>query len=126
MKEWLCIGGGAQDALDDVQLFDGISSFLYSITDHRIVESPNFQDPSVCQAWSNLEQAKSSLIISFTSQTKMPKWTSSKISPPSSTARKLIPDVCDIDSIGPEDLVEHIDAMACAAFSNVNEEVESQ
>jgi hypothetical protein len=123
IKEWVCVGGGAHDALDDVQLFDAVSSFLSSTTDHAVGESSNFQDPAVRQAWSNLEQARSSLASCFATQTKMPQRINAKLSSTSTRARNVIQDASDFDRISPEDFVAHLDAMACAAFSNVSEEV---
>jgi GTPase-activating protein BEM2 len=109
--------------LDDVQLFDAISSFLSSTTDHNVVPSPNFDDPAVRHAWGNLEQDRISLALVFTLQTKLPKRMVQKHPTSSSKARNVVQDISDIDRAGPEDLVEHLDSMACAAFSNVNEEV---
>ena len=35
MQEWLTIGGGAQDILDDVQLFNTVQSFLDTETEQQ-------------------------------------------------------------------------------------------
>jgi hypothetical protein len=126
MKEWLCLGGGAQDALDDVQLFNSLSSFLSSSVDHSIVGGQNSQDSAIIKAWCSLEDIRTSVSQSFTWQTRMPK----RVDPappvvPLKAQTFVQTNVPDIDRVGPENLVEHLDAMARAAFSNVSEEVVS-
>jgi len=128
IKEWLTLGGGAQDVLDDVQLFNGIRSFLDNHSDHVVYEAKNFKDADVRQAWASLADVKRSLCSSFTSQTLRPLTTRG---PPMSRgsvnrvrSRNLSTrEPPDIDRIEPEDFVDNLDGMACAAFSNVTEEV---
>src|SRR5580658_5264747 len=72
IKEWLCTGGGAQDALNDIHLYSAISSFLGSSTDHTVLESPNYHDSAAQQAWRALQTVKDAVISSFASQTRRP------------------------------------------------------
>lgn len=129
IKEWLTLGGGAQDVLDDPQLFIGIRSFLDNHSDHVVCEASNFEDANVRQAWATLTELRRSLSSSFISQTMRPLTTRS---PPARrrsvndagvrTRNLSIREPPDIDRIEPEDFVDNLDSMACAAFSNVTEE----
>lgn len=131
MKEWVSSGGGAQDALDDVQLFNAVQSFLGSPTDHAIHESANFEDSNVRQAWTTLVELKQSLSVSFISATKRPlaPGTDAPHKPAAvNTNGTRAPNISsreapDIDLIDAEHLVDNLDGMACAAFSNVTQEV---
>lgn len=130
IKEWLTLGGGAQDILDDGQLFNALRSFLESISDHVVYESENFQDPNVQHAWASLSDTKSSLHSSFITQTMRPPTPRGHPIPRGSLngntgrARNLsMREPPAIDRIEAEDFVDNLDGMACAAFSNVTEEV---
>ncbi|KAG5636991.1 hypothetical protein H0H81_006167 [Sphagnurus paluster] len=129
MKEWLTLGGGAQDVLDDAHLFHAFQSFLDSPSDHVVYEAKNFADPNVQQSVSRLTEARRSLHSAFTSQTMRPL---SARGPPvrrgstnggGARARNLsMREPPDIDHIDAEDFVDNLDGMASAAFSNVTEE----
>ena len=121
IKEWLCTGGGAQDALDDINLFGAISSFLDSPTDHLVVDSPNYHEPAVRQAWRVFQQTKDALISSFASQTKRPKRFIYKR--PAPRGQQVGRDSFDFDSGDAEQLVEYLDGMAYTTFGHVTEEV---
>ncbi|TFK45164.1 hypothetical protein BDQ12DRAFT_50569 [Crucibulum laeve] len=129
MKEWITIGGGAQDILDDLQLYNAVRSFLTSESDHMVFKSENFEDESVRQAWATLTQAKSALHSAFLSQTMRP--TIPRVlhnARPNTTANGArtryvsTRDPPDLDRMDPEEFVDNLDGMACAAFSNVTEE----
>jgi hypothetical protein len=129
IKEWLTLGGGAQDVLDDPQLFNGIRSFLDNHSDHVVYEASNFEDVNVRQAWANLTEVKSSLLSSFISQTMRPLTTRappirrSSVNGAARSRNLSTREPPDVDRIEPEDFVDNLDSMACAAFSNVTEEV---
>lgn len=130
IKEWLTLGGGAQDILDDGQLFNALRSFLESTSDHVVYESENFQDPNVQHAWDSLSDTKSSLHSSFITQTMRPPTPRGHPIPRGSLngnpgrARNLsMREPPEIDRIDADDFVDNLDGMACAAFSNVTEEV---
>lgn len=130
MKEWLTLGGGAPDILDDPQLYSGIRSFLDSHSDHVVYQASNFESLNVRQAWDALAEAKRSLYSLFTSQTMRPLTTRG---PPirrgsvngaaMRTLNLSTREPPDIDRIEPEDFVDNLDGMACAALSNVTDEV---
>jgi hypothetical protein len=130
IKEWLALGGGAQDVLDDPQFYSAIRSFLDNHSDHAVYEASNFEDVNVRQAWATLTEVKRSLASSFISQTMRPLATRSppvrrrSVNNSGVRTRNLsIREPPDIDRIEPEDFVDNLDSMACAAFSNVTDEV---
>lgn len=128
MKEWLLQGGGAQDILDDPQLYKTVRSFLDDSVFHGVPASPAMDDLSVQQALTGCEQNLQSFASCFTAQTRRPTGRdhqSLKLPFGSSRSRQLGKEAPDIDRIDPEQLVEDLDAMTAAAFSNVNEEVRS-
>lgn len=123
MNEWVCQGGGAQDVLDDAQLFNVIRSFLDNDVTPAI---PTLDDSGVQQAWNAFEQSIKFLASSFTSQIMRPTCrdiSAFKLPIGNSKTCNLGRDPPDIDRIDPEQLVDNLDAMAAAAFSNVSEEV---
>lgn len=125
MGEWMLQGGGAQDVLDDVQLFNTVRSFLSNPSNH-LLQSSALDDPKVRQAWDVLQQSRDSFASSFNSQTMRPTSrdvSNTKLPISNSKARNLGKEPPDIDRISPEQLIENLDAMAAAAFSNVSEEV---
>ncbi|KAF8161574.1 hypothetical protein B0H34DRAFT_701542 [Crassisporium funariophilum] len=127
MKEWLTIGGGAQDILDDVQLFNAVQSFLESPADHLIVKSSMFDVPAVSQAWELVSEAKRQINATFVSQTKRPSISRGIHKRAQNNVRTRMRNVStrdppDLDRMDPEDFVENLDGMACAAFSNVTQE----
>ncbi|KAF8883269.1 hypothetical protein BD779DRAFT_1674611 [Infundibulicybe gibba] len=128
IKEWFTVGGGTQDIVDEIQLYGSIRSFLYEAADHSIFQAPNFTDPNVNQAWLSLQQTKNSLSLIFGSQTMRPPVSrpptlraTANINP-SRTRNLGAREPPDIDHISPEDLVDNLDGMACATFTNVTEE----
>ncbi|GLB37976.1 putative GTPase-activator protein for Rho-like GTPases [Lyophyllum shimeji] len=129
IKEWLSVGGGAQDVLDDVQLFNALQSFLDSPSDHIVYEAKNFSAPNVQQSFSRLTEARRTLRSSFISQTMRPLTTRGPAIPRSPvndggfrTRNLSMREPPDIDHVDAEDFVDNLDGMACAAFSNVTEE----
>lgn len=126
IKEWLDKGGGAQDALDDMQLYDALQTFLRNSTDHIVHRPSTFKDNAVNDAWSNLDSLRQSLLLDLSSQTMSP---STRVIPPA----KLFVSIPrpqsfggytpDIDNIDAEELLDNLDAIASAAFGSVTEEV---
>ncbi|KAF5374674.1 hypothetical protein D9615_008986 [Tricholomella constricta] len=129
IKEWLTLGGGAQDVLDDAQLFHALRSFLDSPSDHVVYEAKNYAESNVQQSVSRLTEAKQSLHSTFTSQTLRPLTARGPPIPRGSlngggvrTRNLSMREPPDMDCIDAEDFVDNLDGMACAAFSNVTEE----
>jgi hypothetical protein len=118
IKEWLTIGGGAQDILDDAQLYSAIWSFLESSSDHSAFKGSMFDAPPV-QAWEYLIETKRSVVAAFKSQTMRPM-----ISCHNPRTRNISTrDPPDLDRMDPEAFVDNIDGMASAALSTVTQEV---
>ncbi|KAG6901253.1 hypothetical protein C0995_014541 [Termitomyces sp. Mi166 len=130
IKEWLTFGGGAQDVLDDIQLFHALQSFLDSPANHVVYEAKNFTDPVVQQCKARLTEARESLLVVFNSQTKRPLTTRGPpiprgpaITGNSARTRTLsMREPPDIDRFDVQEFVDNLDGMACATFSNVTEE----
>ncbi|KAJ7511353.1 rho GTPase activating protein 22 [Mycena galericulata] len=130
IKDWLTRGNGAQDMLDDTQLYTAVRSFLDNPTDHAMPTSANASDPGVEQAWSTLTEVRCRLRRTFANHTMRPPAPFTLLSHPPPTAvnghRTRPPNQTreppDIDRVDPEELVDNLDAMAYAAFSNVTEE----
>lgn len=123
-------GGGAQDVLDDTQLYHALRSFLDSPSDHMLYEGKNFTDTNVQQSLARLGESRASLRSSFVSQTMRPLTARGPPIPRGSsngggtrTRNLSMREPPDIDRINAEDFVDNLDGMACAAFSNVTEEV---
>lgn len=126
LNEWICQGGGAQDVLDDAQLFNAMHLFIDNDTHHVVPAATALDDVSIQQAWGAYEQGRKLLASSFASQTMRPTCRDiSAFKPPigNSKSWNLGRDAPDIDRVDPEQLVDNLDAMAAAAFSNVSEEV---
>ncbi|KAF7363094.1 Rho GTPase activating protein 22 [Mycena venus] len=129
IKDWLTRGGGAQDVLDDTQLHTAIRTFLDgSAADHLIPQSANASDPGVEQAWSTLIEVRGRLRRTFETNTMRPPAPFPSLTHPSaamngrSRPQNQTREPPDIDRIDAEELVDNLDAMACAAFGNVTEE----
>lgn len=120
-------GGGAQDILDDANLFNALQSFLESDTEHVVHESTKFQDPAVRQVWSALADSRKSLATLFIVRTMRPPARVLPVSRFSVSSSRMRPtdnrEPLDVDRADAEELVEYLDVMACATFSNVSEEV---
>ena len=138
IQEWLATGGGAQDVLDDPQLYSAIRAFLDSTMDHAVFESPHFADPMVHQAWDGLLRARRVLESFFVSQTMRPRAVGTSLrqhmrvgvrsrgqqgqhQQATQGSREREPP--DVDRADPEDFVDNLDGMAAAVFNNVTEEV---
>ena len=126
VKEWLEIGGGAQDVLDDAELLDTLRIFLNSPTDHLVHRSASFEDNLVRQTWSALEQSRQNLTVLLSSQILSPSARTvpqEKRSGSNARVRNFGRDVPDIDRVDAEELVENLDAIASVVVGNVTEEV---
>ncbi|PPQ71599.1 hypothetical protein CVT24_006459 [Panaeolus cyanescens] len=127
IKEWLTFGGGAQDVLDDAQLYNAIQTFLENPADHHIFQSPNSGTPSVQQAWESLLDTRRQVQQTFVAQTMRPTISrgvhqQQRLRGARASRNVGAREPPDLDRMDPEDFVENLDGMACAAFSNVTEE----
>lgn len=127
MKEWVTTGGGAQDCLDDGSLYETVRSFLEAPLDRSMPDyTPSDDDAEVSQAWDALEVTKKDTLSTFTAQTLRPPTLVTANPRPTATStrtRTFGNQAADIDHVSAEDLVDNINAMGFAAFSNVTEEV---
>ncbi|KAF5377413.1 hypothetical protein D9757_009715 [Collybiopsis confluens] len=130
IKLWLTKGGGAQDALDDAQLFQALRTFFASPSDHIIhFASTALQDTAIRLAWDALNDSREALERLLRTQTMRPSnyrsapASRSTVTTSESRVRNLSTrEPPDLDRISPEEFVDNIDGMAFAAFNNVTEE----
>lgn len=139
ISDWLTIGGGAQDVLDDQQLYIALSSFLSSSADHVVFKTENFEE-DVEVAWIGLSNTKAMLQRVFDVQTKRPTTKAQHLERRRRESASAITgaldamsagrtrglnnrEPSDLDGMNAEELVDNIDGMARAAQSNVTEEV---
>ncbi|PFH48907.1 hypothetical protein AMATHDRAFT_5377 [Amanita thiersii Skay4041] len=147
IREWLTVGGGAQDVLDDMQLYAAVRGFLDSDPDAESYET--LADPAVVQAMEGLKENRVLLASLFGAQMMRPRSAVVVMSSlvQSSQLRRIKSGVLgvggggtkmrhvhaaatavggreppDIDRIDPEEFVDNLDGMMAAAFSNVAEE----
>jgi GTPase-activating protein BEM2 len=123
LRRWLDQGSGAEDALDDQQLYDAFKSFLEAPSEHEsYTESQELQ---LREAWNSLDQMRKTVAALFTAHTLRPpsksNSTSDLLSGTEIRAFGINPP--DLDTISAEDFANNIDAMAAAAFRNVTDEV---
>lgn len=129
LQEWIQKGSGAEDALDDGQLYDAFKAFNLELMREESFSGSqrDSTDVKVREAWKHLSKVKESLAALFTTHTKRPP-----IKRPNAElheitgdgySRGVNSDPPDIDRSSPEELVNIIDAMMNAAFRNVTEEV---
>ena len=125
LSEWLTSGGGSQDILDDSALYRAVKTFLESSSDHTIPESPHRDDTEVVESWKGLKSRILGFSTLFTSQTLRPNNSKTHALEHKTTLSGSLNfvDLPDIDRMKPEELVNHINAMATAAYHNVTEDV---
>lgn len=116
-------GGGAQDVLDDPQLFAAIQAFLESSSEPIISEFLPVQN-----ACESLSEAKRTLQSVFASVMQRPTALYKTHTQRGQVVRRrtknvITRDLPDLDCMDPEQFVDNLDGMASAAFSNVTEEV---
>lgn len=125
IKDWITSGGGAQDCLDDVQLFEAVRSFLDRPFDRSSFDAPTTVENDVVQAWDALDSARQITHTAFTTQTQRPPSVFlANARPLKSTprARSFGNQPPDLDAISADELVENLNAMGAAALSNISEE----
>ncbi|KIJ66150.1 hypothetical protein HYDPIDRAFT_187160 [Hydnomerulius pinastri MD-312] len=126
MKEWVTTGGGAQDCLDDGQLYETVRVFLEAPLDRSMPDvTPGDDDVELSKAWDMLEETKKDTLSTFISHTMRPPTLAVATIRPvgvGTHSRSFGNQAPDIDHISAEDLVDNLNAMGFAAFSNVSEE----
>ncbi|KAG2142278.1 uncharacterized protein EDB93DRAFT_1088823 [Suillus bovinus] len=125
IKDWITSGGGAQDCLDDVQLFEAVRSFLDRPFDRSSFDAPSTVENDVSQAWDVLDSARQITYTAFVTQTRRPPsvfLTDTRTLKSTPRARSFGNQPPDLDAISADELVENLNAMGSAALSNINEE----
>lgn len=126
IKDWVTSGGGAQDCLDNIQLFEAVQSFLESPLDRSSFDPLGTEENDVSQTWDALDSARQMTFTAFKAHTRRPPsvfLANARPLNPSTRARSFGNQPPDLDEISAEELVENLNAMGCAAFSNISEEV---
>lgn len=127
VKEWITTGGGAQDCLDDVQLYETVRAFLEAPLDRSVPDcAPAEDDAELAQAWDELEVTRKDTLSTFISHTLRPPALAIAVLRSTLTVsqnRNFGSQAPDFDRVTAEDLVENLNTMGYAAFSNVSEEV---
>ncbi|KAI0046467.1 hypothetical protein FA95DRAFT_1606903 [Auriscalpium vulgare] len=125
VMEWLQVGGGAQDILDDAALYHAVQAFLNSRTDHELPSFSDRSDARVSESRANLLAKQQAVAAVFAQQTMRP------VLPTPLTRENAIggtgapnygTNLPNFDRTTPEDLVSNLDTLAAAAFRNVTEE----
>ncbi|KAF8951373.1 hypothetical protein BDZ97DRAFT_1932432 [Flammula alnicola] len=128
VTEWLTIGGGAQDILDDAQLYNAVWAFLDSRSDHLVFKATMLNAPAVQKTWDALSEAIRSVKSTFLSQTMRPTISRGlhnqrpQANRGTRTRNISTREPPDVDQMDPEGFVDNLDGMFCAAFSNVTQE----
>ena len=127
VREWITAGGGAQDCLDEVQLYELVRAFLEAPLDRSVPDClPADDDSELAQAWNDLEATRMNTLSTFISHMMRPPALAPPVLRSSGTVsqnRCFGNQAPDLDRVAAEDLVENLNAMGFAAFSNVSEEV---
>ncbi|EJD46910.1 hypothetical protein AURDEDRAFT_123741 [Auricularia subglabra TFB-10046 SS5] len=128
VEEWLKKGGGAQDALDNLDLWDGINTFLTAPA-QRSGRASELMDKTAgdAEAAEELEETRRMCLGTFIKLTMRPR---SKLSQPQqsgggSKAKEGMffgPHPPSIDEVSPEMFVDNLDAIAATMFKTVQPE----
>ncbi|KAH8112731.1 hypothetical protein DFH11DRAFT_473608 [Phellopilus nigrolimitatus] len=123
IAEWIHSGGGAQDALDDVELHAAMMAFLSQQNERDLTNSAT-QSDEVLERLRACENERASLLQTFTAQTMRPQMRHVPVRGSTSvtTAHNFGIRPPRMEELTPEELVNNLDAMASAAFRNVNQE----
>lgn len=125
ISRWIHEGGGAQDALDDAQLYASLLAFFNSPTEHA-PPSDLADDSRVQRGFATINDNRKAVLTSLTLQTMRPivrAHPGFDLSLEPLQSSSFGPEPPNIDEVKPEDLVNNIDAMAAAVFRNVSQEV---
>lgn len=128
IRRWVQEGGGAQDALDDPQLYSAMLSFFNHPTEHGPPPGVNVPESLMPKTYDLLQENVRNVRASFLLYTMRPILRHHSPSEPvpepqPSLALSFGVEPPDIDQIDPADLVANLDAMAAAAFRNLSSEV---
>lgn len=117
ITDWLRTGGGAQDALDDLELYESISAFLNNDNLHAAPSSAS--EPEVLSTlWSHIASARDSLRAQFFKQTRRPDVPppSIGVSDPRSSLANYGSEPPKVDGSDAEELVNNLDSIGATVF----------
>ena len=129
ISEWLHHGNGAQDVLDNIELYKALQAFLTIQNDHDLTSATILTDDSdeakeLMEILRQCESERTQLLHTFISQTMRPQIRHVPVrgSSTTSTVHSFGKEPPRFDDISPLELVNNLDAMASAAFRSVNQE----
>ncbi|KZV85841.1 hypothetical protein EXIGLDRAFT_841188 [Exidia glandulosa HHB12029] len=130
VQEWIKSGGGALDALDNMDLWDGINTFL-TAPSQRSGRASQLIDklPADADAIEELEETRRLCLGTFIKLTLRPHGASRAPGPSIEKARRgqetpsFGPHPPSVDDISPEAFVDNLDAIATAVFKTLYPEV---
>lgn len=120
VEDWLKKGGGAQDALDNMDLWDGMNAFLTAPA-HRAGRASQVIErvPVDADAAEELEETRRLCLGTFIKLTMRPRASGRTQSPSKSRAADGLTfgsHVPSVDDISPEAFVDNLDSMAATMF----------
>ncbi|EJD07051.1 uncharacterized protein FOMMEDRAFT_118141 [Fomitiporia mediterranea MF3/22] len=123
IAEWMHLGSGAQDALDDVELHAAMQSFLGQHAEKDLSNLVS-QSDQLSQLLKSYEAERASLLNTFVEQTMRPQSRSIPVRGQASdnNVHNFGIRAPKLEDITPDELVDNLDAMAAAAFRNVNQD----
>lgn len=123
MREWIHNGGGIQDALDDLELYNVLAAFL-SQPPEQISESIVGQNDEVKHSLSVLSNARAELHQSFMLLTRRPQMHAVPLRGHSIKYKgeEISSQPPDITTTPPKLLIQNLDAIMSTAFRAVSQE----
>ncbi|KAL5486267.1 BEM2 [Sanghuangporus weigelae] len=148
IADWIHVGGGAQDALDDIELHSAIQSFFVQHDAEKDLSKVVSRSEELSRLYKEYEAERVALFDAFAAQTMRPQFRSIPVRGQTTTTTATISaddgDTTNsattvtttatavvhnfgirtpkLEEITPSELVDNLDAMASAAFRNVNQE----
>ena len=116
LKDWILIGGGATDVLDDLPLFHALRTFIDALFLPDLLALTTRRLPAVAEAE---ERARSDLARVFDAQTRRPNLNDSPEQPQQPSVPDFGSSSPDIDSIAAEGFVANLDAIASTVTSAI-------
>ena len=124
LSEWIATGNGAQDILDDLELYTAIWGFLETPSERDNIHT-TLETDEVSNLWKSFQNDRTLLLQSFYSQTMRPHIRQVPVRGASATntVHTFGISAPKLEEVTPEELVCNLDALAAAAFRAVFQEV---
>jgi hypothetical protein len=120
LSDWIRVGGGAQDILDDDELYEKIQTFLDSHLDQQLPLQSR-KEASIRRAYGTLTETRRLFRDTLVSQTRRPTTRRNAVHP--SLTDDFGKNPPDVDALAAEELVAQLDAMGAAVSSALVDEV---